>query len=360
MEALSQILKTVPTQFISGLLLNGGLITLTFFLVWKKFRHRLRNFKIQLQERFNQKQLKRELKNSLVTLLIAALYSSLVTYLGTQGYTRVYLDYESHSPLWAIFGFFIILLIDDAWFYWMHRLLHHPKLYRYVHRVHHESIDVNPFTSMSFHWIEAALLTLWILPASLIMPIYAPVLGLVQVWGLFDNLKGHMGYEFFPSYFNRSWLRFMTTSTHHSMHHSQFNGNYSVHFRFWDRLLGTEFKGYEAEFEAIQQRKKGMATPTTKAAGGKTKAEVTLNWNGTLHTVEILEGETLLEASLRADLAVPFACKRGKCGTCACILTQGEVNMARTDALDTEELNQGKILACQSAPVTDTLEVKYP
>jgi sterol desaturase/sphingolipid hydroxylase (fatty acid hydroxylase superfamily) len=39
------------------------------------------------------------------------------------------------------------------------------------------------------------------------------------------------------------------------MHHSKFDGNYGVHFRFWDKLLGTEFKDYEAQFDKIQARK---------------------------------------------------------------------------------------------------------
>jgi Delta7-sterol 5-desaturase len=51
-------------------------------------------------------------------------------------------------------------------------------------------------------------------------------------------------------------LKFMTSSTHHNMHHSKFNGNYGIHFRIWDRLFGTEFKDYETEYDKIQERKK--------------------------------------------------------------------------------------------------------
>ena len=29
------------------------------------------------------------------------------------------------------------IIIEDAAFYWVHRLLHHPKLYRHCHKVHH-------------------------------------------------------------------------------------------------------------------------------------------------------------------------------------------------------------------------------
>lgn len=255
MEAIKQILLNLPQGIISGLLLNGTVITLAYFLVWKKFKEKFRNWRIQLNERVDAKQIKRELKNSIFTLLVGATFSSIIIYFSTLGYTKIYTKFSDHHPFFAIFGFFIILLIDDTWFYWCHRLLHHPKIYRFVHLEHHKSIDVNPFTSMSFHVLESLLLTLWILPAAFIMPIYAPVLMLVQLWGLFDNVKAHLGYEFYPAKLNKSWLWFLTSSTHHNMHHSKFNGNYGVHFRIWDKLLGTEFKEYESEYDKIQARK---------------------------------------------------------------------------------------------------------
>jgi Delta7-sterol 5-desaturase len=237
--------------------LNGILIGLAYFLVWKKFKERLKNWRIQLKERVDAAQIKRELKNSIFTLLVGATFSSIMLYASGKGYGKIYTDVSEHSPWFAILGFFIIMLIDDTWFYWMHRLLHHKKIYRFIHLEHHKSVDVNPFTSLSFHFLETLLLTLWIIPTSLILPIYAPVLAFVQIWGQLDNLKAHLGYEFYPAWWNRSMLQFLTSSTHHNMHHSKFNGNYGVHFRIWDRLLGTEFKDYEAEYDKIQARKRG-------------------------------------------------------------------------------------------------------
>ena len=29
------------------------------------------------------------------------------------------------------------LVVEDTWHYWMHRLLHHHSIYKYVHKVHH-------------------------------------------------------------------------------------------------------------------------------------------------------------------------------------------------------------------------------
>ena len=98
METVIQIVKNIPTNFLAGLVFNGRLIALSYFLFWKKFKERYRLFRIQLQERFNDAQLKHELKNSITTLTIAAIYSSITIYLGTQGYTKVYIDFSSQSP----------------------------------------------------------------------------------------------------------------------------------------------------------------------------------------------------------------------------------------------------------------------
>ena len=256
MEIIKQILITIPKGFMQAVLFNGTFITIAYVLIWKIFKKRFQNWRIQVKERVNAKQIKTELKNAFFTLLVGVTFSSIILYLSTKGYTKIYTNIFDYSPLYAVGSFFMFMLIDDTWFYWCHRLLHHPKIYRYVHAVHHENIDVNPFTSVSFHWIEPFLLTSWIFPVAFFVPTYAPILGLIQLWGLLDNIKSHLGYEFFPTNFNKSWLRFIISSTHHNMHHSKFKGNYGNHFRFWDRLLGTEFKDYESEFDKIQVRKK--------------------------------------------------------------------------------------------------------
>ncbi len=256
MESLKEILSGIPRGFVSALILNGGVIVLAYYLFWKKFKRRFQNWRIQIKERVNGKQIKYELRNALFTLLVGAIFSSVVLYLSTKGYTKIYTKISDNKILWSLLVFFVLLLIDDAWFYWFHRLLHHPAIFKYIHVVHHRSIDTNPFTSMSFHWAEAAILSFWIFPVSILIPIYAPALGLVQIWGLLNNVKSHLGYEFYPSRFHKSWLRFLTSSTHHNMHHSHFNGNYGNQFRIWDRLLGSEFSDYEAEFDKIQKRKR--------------------------------------------------------------------------------------------------------
>lgn len=251
----TEVFLNFPENLITAIVFNGGVIAIVYFLVWKIFKNRLANWRIQLRGRVNAEQIKREIKNALYTLSVGALFTSIVIYLSTYGFTKIYTDY-SENLFFSFFGFFILLIIDDTWFYWIHRLLHHPKIYRYVHAEHHKSVHVNPFTSLSFHFLEPVLLSLWIFPVTILLPTYAPVLGLMQLYGFLDNVKSHLGYEFYPSWWNKSGFRMMTSSTHHNMHHSKFKGNYGVHFRFWDKVMKTEFDNYEQEYDKIQYRKR--------------------------------------------------------------------------------------------------------
>lgn len=259
MEAMKAILSNMPKRFASAIMLNGLMMALAYFLVWKLFKNKLQNKRIQLNERADIKQIKSELKNAIFIFQNAAFSSSLILYLNSLGHNKIYNNFADYNLFWAIASFFIIWVIDDAWFYWMHRLLHHKSIYGYVHVVHHRSIDVTPFSSMSFHVVEGFLLSSWIFPVSFIMPLYAPALGVFQIWGLLNNIKAHLGYELYPASFNKGWLRFLTSSTHHNIHHSKFKGNYGLHFRFWDKICGTEFRDYELTFDQVQQRKQRKA-----------------------------------------------------------------------------------------------------
>jgi Delta7-sterol 5-desaturase len=256
MNEIQVLVEQLPTAFGQSLM-NYSVIVVVYLVVWKLLKKRLANWRIQLQERVNASQIRNELVNSLFTLMVSTLFVMVIYFLSSKGYTKIYADINEYPAFFGYFGFFVFLLIDDTWFYWTHRLLHHPRIFKYIHKVHHKSIDVNPFTSLSFHWVEALLLTSWLIPVSMFVPMYMPALGLLQIWGFLDNIKSHLGYEFFPSWWNKSLGKLLTSSTHHNMHHSKFNGNYGVHFRIWDKLLGTEFKDYEQVFDEIQDRKKG-------------------------------------------------------------------------------------------------------
>jgi ring-1,2-phenylacetyl-CoA epoxidase subunit PaaE len=89
-------------------------------------------------------------------------------------------------------------------------------------------------------------------------------------------------------------------------------------------------------------------------------AVVTINLDGRTTVVNMpSKDESILDATLRARPDAPFSCTGGVCGTCRARLVKGEVRMDRNYALEPEEVQAGIVLACQSHPVTDTVQLDY-
>ncbi|EUA23293.1 2Fe-2S iron-sulfur cluster binding domain protein [Mycobacterium xenopi 4042] len=81
--------------------------------------------------------------------------------------------------------------------------------------------------------------------------------------------------------------------------------------------------------------------------------------DGETHTVSWPRHAKLLDVLLDRGLDAPFSCREGHCGACACTLRRGKVNMEVNDVLEQQDLDEGLILACQSRPETDSVEVTY-
>jgi ring-1,2-phenylacetyl-CoA epoxidase subunit PaaE len=97
-----------------------------------------------------------------------------------------------------------------------------------------------------------------------------------------------------------------------------------------------------------------------EVAADAAAATVTVNLDGRTTTIDMAtRAETILAATLRARPDAPFACTGGVCGTCRARLVKGEVRMDRNYALEPEELARGLVLACQSHPVSDEVELDY-
>ncbi|MEU9400312.1 1,2-phenylacetyl-CoA epoxidase subunit PaaE [Streptomyces sp. SID4985] len=86
---------------------------------------------------------------------------------------------------------------------------------------------------------------------------------------------------------------------------------------------------------------------------------VTARLDGRAGTWPVAEGESLLDTVLRNRSDAPYACKGGVCGTCRALLVTGEVRMDRNFALEPEETEAGYVLACQSHPLTEQVELDF-
>ncbi|KZS64095.1 ferredoxin--NADP reductase [Mycobacterium pseudokansasii] len=88
-------------------------------------------------------------------------------------------------------------------------------------------------------------------------------------------------------------------------------------------------------------------------------ATAVVELDGETHTVSWPRNAKLLDVLLAAGLDAPFSCREGHCGACACTLRGGKVSMEVNDVLEQQDLDDGLILACQSHPESDSVEVTY-
>jgi ring-1,2-phenylacetyl-CoA epoxidase subunit PaaE len=94
-------------------------------------------------------------------------------------------------------------------------------------------------------------------------------------------------------------------------------------------------------------------------ASAPPKALASLVIDGKRREVPVAEGESILDAALRAGMDLPFACKGGMCSTCRAKLVEGDAPMEVNYSLEPWELKAGFILTCQARPVSDRVVVDY-
>lgn len=208
------------------------------------------------------KDYRRDFLFSMLTISIFAIVSLLVFEVFYE-HTRLYNNISDRSIGYYIGMYVVMLFVHDTYFYWIHRLMHQPKLYRYIHLVHHKSTNPSPWTAYAFHPLEA-LLEVGILPLlAFTFPIHAEALGWFFLFQILYNIYGHLGYELFPKKFHKTWIgRYVNTSVAHNIHHKRFTGNFGLYFIIWDRILGTVHEEYDQTYEQTTERPRQRAART--------------------------------------------------------------------------------------------------
>lgn len=139
----------------------------------------------------------------------------------------------------------MFFVLEDAWHYWSHRLLHFGPFYRYIHKQHHKFPAPFGLTAEYAHPIEVAVLGIGTVGIPMVFVALTKNLHMLTVYifvtlRLYQAIDAHSGYEFPWSLHH--FLPFWAGADHHDEHHHFFLGNYASSFRWWDALLGTNTK----------------------------------------------------------------------------------------------------------------------
>lgn len=222
--------------------------TLVFVIVWKLFARRLEPRRIQVR-RPGARDFRREVLTSLRSVLLFSINGAAIFFLASAGIADIYSDSETYGLLWFALSFPLIIVAHDAYFYWLHRAMHRRGLFRVLHSTHHKSLAPTPWAAYAFNVGEAIGQALFTTFYVLLLPTHQLVLAVFLIHMITRNVIGHCGYEIFPAWWLRSPLtRWITTVSHHDLHHQNGRYNFGLYFTWWDSLCGTEHPEYAAEF----------------------------------------------------------------------------------------------------------------
>jgi sterol desaturase/sphingolipid hydroxylase (fatty acid hydroxylase superfamily) len=237
-------------------LLGAGVV---FLVLWKWLGRRLAHRRIVPQYP-PARQLRREFAYSMSTVVIFAAVGFFVYTQAINGRYQIYRDVGDLGWAYTLASFVVLVVLHDAYFYWTHRALHSRWLFRPVHAVHHRSRNPSPWASYCFHPVEALVQAAYLPLVLVFVPAHATVIFIVMVHMMLRNALGHSGFEIYPRNGVRRWpWSWLTSTTHHQMHHERMEANFGLYFVWWDRCAGTEYLDYPDVFDSVTQRDEASA-----------------------------------------------------------------------------------------------------
>ncbi|MEP6584631.1 MAG: sterol desaturase family protein [Ginsengibacter sp.] len=249
---------STPGWFLVVTLIFFAIITARYFIVagffylifyiW--FRSKWIQRKINSKD-YKKGQFKVEVTWSMVTALIFSIAGALTTILWQNGKTKVYTNLNDYGWWYLPVSLLAFMILHETYYYWLHRWMHIPSVFKVVHKVHHNSNITSPFTAFSFHPLEGLLQAIFLPIMLMILPMHYYVIIIQLTIMTISSVINHLDIEIYPNLFYKNILaKWLIGASHHSLHHKQFKYNYGLYFTFWDKIKKTESPLYEELFES--------------------------------------------------------------------------------------------------------------
>lgn len=231
-------------------LIAGGTYWFFYSLMGKALVRRGLNVKLA-----QWKSIRQDVELSVLSAVFFGLCAALILSAYDSDLTLLYTCVSQYGLWYLGVSFVAVLILQDTYFYFIHRAFHNPLLFKWLHYGHHRSGHPTPWTSFAFDLPEAVLQGLFFVGIVFLIPLHfitlIAVLMTMTIWAVWT----HLGFELFPSWFFRQWFgKWFIGSTHHSIHHRKYKVHYGLYFTFWDKLLGTHDPNYEKEFASPSRK----------------------------------------------------------------------------------------------------------
>ena len=158
------------------------------------------------------------------------------------------------NPILFIAGLMLLPIWSAFHFYWVHRLLHVPFLYKRVHALHHRNVNIGPWSGLSMHPVEH-LLYLSSLLIHCVIPSHPIHLYFHVIYLAPGAAMTHTGYE---DLLIKDKRKLALGTFYHQLHHRDYECNYGNHEMPWDRWFGTFHDGSDEGTKETRSRKKDM------------------------------------------------------------------------------------------------------
>ncbi len=160
--------------------------------------------------------------------------------------------HPSENPLGFVAVFFLVPFVHEVGFYFAHRLLHWPPLYRVAHKLHHRNVNPGPWSGLSMHPIEhliyfSTILVFFVVPAH---PIH--MINLASRLGV-SPAQGHTGFDRVVVSDRSTWN---TSYYAHYLHHRFHEVNYADGMVPLDKWFGSFHDGSPEAHEAMKARRR--------------------------------------------------------------------------------------------------------
>lgn len=179
--------------------------------------------------KFLKSQINMEIRQALESIPFMSLLTACFFVTELHGHSKLYWRIDDY-PVWYLWlQFPLFIMFTDFGIYCIHRGLHHPVLYKRLHKPHHKWIVSTPFASHAFHPLDGFLQSV---PYHLFPFVFPLQKGLYVLLFLFVNVWTVMIHD--GDYLARDPV--INGAACHTVHHLYFNYNYGQYTTLWDRI----------------------------------------------------------------------------------------------------------------------------
>ena len=183
--------------------------------------------------KFLKNQISAEIKQAMSAMPAMAVCTVPCFLAEVRGFSKLYDDRADGPGLWYdVLQFPIFLFFTDFCIYWIHRGLHHPLVYRRLHKPHHKWIMPTPFASHAFHPLDGFAQSVPYHLFPFLFPLrklaYVALFVFVNFWSIMIHDGEYMANN-----------PVVNGAACHSVHDYAFNYNYGQYTTLWDRLGGS-------------------------------------------------------------------------------------------------------------------------